>query len=521
MLRATGAGAGRVWVALTLLASGCAGAGAQARVSRPVSREVRDAYATLCDGVASKVPEVRVQAAVARANWVLDATLANALEVDDCGVVGVATADWLRGLRLASIEAAAAQVDADFVIAGEPEKAGRAAALLRAAGSGCTVEVAPADGGTVDGWRSEREAAVLLARLDWAQLPAAVRAAGGPLLARLSALTGSVAGSASQSLLPLASKAAVERHRADLSRVASVVAPAMDLADTTLQLPVMLVPGAGEAPPAETMRLRTVAVRSTGVQVALAQVQVACDAVGGTCRADEQLGFAWPGRWTTHFEGEGAISPDAIEGDGVPALTAAMEELDRAVSTAPWATVEQQRGPGGVLEGVSVVADGNLYYGSFQPIVRTLLEGGWAPVVLHTLTGKEGRLSAAPIRFVEKAPEGTGRILIRTDGYIIEPALGTDAKSEMIPWTAPGSLLRVYRFFEGGRTGAAARQPWVIQVDDAATDVGILVHLVSAISYLRTLDRDGGRDRSLLEAPLVVHDGLPEPLWPGGFVIEL
>jgi hypothetical protein len=183
--------------------------------------------------------------------------------------------------------------------------------------------------------------------------------------------------------------------------------------------------------------------------------------------------------------------------------------------------VEQQRGPGGVLEGVSVVADGNLYYGSFQPIVRTLLAGGWSPVMLHTLTGKEERLSAAPIQFVEKAPEGTGRILIRTDGYIIEPALGTDAKSEMVPWTASGSLLRLYRFFESARDGAAARQPWVIQVDDAATDVGILVHLVSAISYRRTLDASGRRDRSLLEAPLVLRDGLPEPLWPGGFVIEL
>lgn len=521
MLRATGAGAGRVWVAVTLLASGCAGAGAQARVARPVSRQVRDAYATLCDGVASKVPEVRVQAAVARANWVLDATLANALEVDGCSVVAVATADWLRGLKLGSLDAAAAQVESDFVIAGETEKAGAAAALLRAAGSGCTVEVAAADGGTVDGWRSEREAAALLARLDWERLPAVIRDGGGPLLTRLATLTGGVAGSASQSLLPAASKASVERHRVDLSRLAAVAAPVLDLNDATLQLPVMLVPGVGERPPTEPMRLRTVAIRSTGVQVALAQVEVACAAAGGSCRADEQLGFAWPGRWATRFEGEGAISPDAIDGDDVPALTAAMEELDRAVSTAPWATVEQQRGPGGVLEGVSVVADGNLYYGSFQPIVRTLLAGGWSPVVLHTLTGKEGRLSAAPIRFVEKAPEGTGRILIRTDGYIIEPALGTDAKSEMIPWTAPGSLLRVYRFFEGGRTGAAARQPWVIQVDDAATDVGILVHLVSAISYLRSLDRDGGRDRSLLESPLVLRDGLPEPLWPGGFVIEL
>lgn len=519
MLRAAGLGAGRVWVAVTLLASGCAGAGAQARVARPVSREVRDAYATLCDGVASNVPEVRVQAAEARANWVLDATLANALEVDDCGVVAVATADWLRGLKLGSLEAAATQVEADLVMAGEPEKARTAATLLRAVGSGCRVEVAPADTATVDGWRSEREAAVSLARLDWDQLPAAVRATGRPLIASLSTLTSAVAGSASQSLLPAASKASVERHRADLSRLAAVVAPAMDLADTTLQLPVMLVAAMG--PPAEPMRLRTVAIRSTGVQVSMARVEVACEAAAGTCRADEQLGFAWPGRWATRFEGEGAISPDAIEGDGVPALTAAMEELDRAVSTAPWATVEQQRGAGGVLEGVSVVADGNLYYGSFQPIVRTLLEGGWAPVVLHALAGREGALSAAPIRFVEKAPEGTGRILIRTDGYIIEPALGTDAKSEMIPWTAPGSLLRVYRFFEAARSGAAAAKPWVIQVDDAATDVGILVHLVSAISYRRTLDGEGRRDRSLLEAPLVLRDGLPEPLWPGGFVIEL
>lgn len=520
-LRAAGLGVGRFGIAVALLVSGCAAPGAQARASRPVTREVRDAYATLCDGVESKVPEVRVQAAVARANWVLDATLVNALEVDDCGVVGVATADWLRGLRLGSIEAAAAQVEADFVMAGEPDKARTAAALLRAVGSGCTVEIAASYGGTVDGWRSEREAAVLLARLDWERLPAAVRATGGPLLVRLSTQTGSVVKSGSQSLLPLASKAAVERHRADLSRLAAVVMPAIDPADTTLRLPVMLVPGGGERPPTEPMRLRTVAIRSTGVQVALAQVEVACDAPGGSCRADEQLGFAWPGRWVTRFEGEGAISPDAIEGDEVPALTAAMDELDRAVATAPWATVEQQRGSGGVLEGVSVVADGNLYYGSFQPIVRTLLAGGWSPVVLHTLTGKEGRLSAAPIRFVEKAPEGTGRILIRTDGYIIEPALGTDAKSEMVPWTAAGSLLRLYRFFEAARSGAAAQKPWVIQVDDAATDVGILVHLVSAISYRRTLDGEGRRDRSLLEAPLVLRDGLPEPLWPGGFVIEL
>ena len=521
MLRAAGLGVGRLGAALALLASGCAGAGAEARASRPVSREVRDAYETLCDGVASKVPEVRVQAAVARANWVLDATLANVLEVDGCSVIGVATADWLRGLKLGSLEAAAVQVESDFVIAGEPEKARTAASLLRSVGSGCTVDMAVAEGGPVDGWRSEREAAALLARLDWERLPAVVRTGGGPLLTRLATLAGSVSGSASQSLLPAASKASLERHRADLSRLAAVAAPVLDLTDATLQLPVMLVPGAGEAPPAETMRLRTVAVRSTGVQVALAQIQVACDAVGGSCRADEQLGFAWPGRWATRFEGEGAISPDAIEGEGVPALTAAMEELDRAVATAPWATVEQQRGPGGVLEGVSVVADGNLYYGSFQPVVRTLLAGGWSPVVLHTLTGKEGRLSAAPIRFVEKAPEGTGRILIRTDGYIIEPALGTDAKSEMVPWTAQGSLLRLYRFFEAARSGAAAQKPWVIQVDDAATDVGILVHLVSAISYRRTLDASGRRDRSLLESPLVLRDGLPEPLWPGGFVIEL
>ncbi len=521
MLRAAGLGAGRVWVAVALLAGGCAGAGAEARVSRPVSSEVRDAYATLCEGVLSKVPEVRVQAALARANWVLDATLANALEVDGCNVVGVATADWLRGLKLGSLDAAAAQVESDFGIAGEPEKARTAASLLRTVGSGCTVEVAAADAGTVDGWRSEREAAVLLARLDWEQLPAAIRAGGGPLLSRLSTLTGAVARSPSQALLPAASKASLERHRAALARLAVVVSPTLDLADATLQLPVMLAPITGEVPPAETMRLRTVAVRSTGVQVALAQVEVACEAPGGSCRADEPLGFAWPGRWATRFEGEGAISPEAIEGDRVPALTAAMEELDRAVATAPWATVEQQRGPGGVLEGVSVVADGNLYYGSFQPIVRTLLAGGWSPVVLHTLTGKEGRLSAAPIRFVEKAPEGTGRILIRTDGYIIEPALGTDAKSEMVPWTAQGSLLRLYRFFEAARSGAAAQKPWVIQVDDAATDVGILVHLVSAISYRRTLDAAGRRDRSLLEAPLVLRDGLPEPLWPGGFVIEL
>lgn len=521
MLRAAGAGVGRIGVALTLLASGCAGAGAAERASRPVSREVRDAYATLCDGVASKVPEVRVQAAVARANWVLDATLANALEVDGCSVVGVATADWLRGLKLGSLEAAAVQVESDFVIAGEPEKARIAASLLRSVGSGCTVDVAVAEGVPVDGWRSEREAAVLLARMDWEQLPAAVRAGGGPLLNRLSTLTGAVAQSSSQGLLPVASRASVERHRTELARLAVVASPALDLADATLQLPVMLAPRTGEVAPAETMRLRTVAIRSTGVQVALARVEVACDAPGGSCRADEPLGFAWPGRWATRFEGEGAISPDAIEGDRLPALTAAMEELDRAVATAPWATVEQQRGPGGVLEGVSVVADGNLYYGSFQPIVRTLLAGGWSPVMLHTLTGKEERLSAAPIQFVEKAPEGTGRILIRTDGYIIEPALGTDAKSEMVPWTASGSLLRLYRFFESARDGAAARQPWVIQVDDAATDVGILVHLVSAISYRRTLDASGRRDRSLLEAPLVLRDGLPEPLWPGGFVIEL
>ena len=519
MRRMTGLGA--VGVCAAVLLTGCAATGAEARASRPVSREVRDAYETLCDGVESKVPEVRVQAASARANWVLDATLANALEVDRCGAVAAATADWLRGLKLSSLEAAAAQVATDFEIAGEAARGQQASALLRRLGTGCSVELPEAVTGEVDGWRSERSSAAALATLDWERLPAAVRMGGRPLLAGISMLSKEVRNTASQAAVPAAAKAAVERHRGELERLAVVAAPSAALSETTLRPPVMLVPAMTPGLPPEPLRLRTVAIRSNGVQVSLAPVEVACDAPAGVCRADEALGLAWPGTWATRFEGEGAISPEAIDGDSVPALASTMEAVDRAIASAPWASVEQQPSPEGVLEGVSVVADGNLYYGSFQPIVHTLLAGGWSPVVLHAFAGSEGPLSAAPIRFVDKAPDGTGRILIRTDGYIIESALGTDAKSEMIPWTAPGALLRVYRFFEAARTGAAAAQPWVIQVDDAATDVGILVHLVSAISYRRQIASNAGRDRALLESPLVLRDGLPEPLWPGGFVIEL
>lgn len=509
---------GAIAVALTC---GCGAQAVQAGAPRPVSREVRDAYETLCDGVESRVPEVRAQAASARANWVLDAAIENALGAERCGAVGPATLYWLHGLKLPTVEAAATQVSSDFVLAGEPEKGTFAGSLLRSLSAGCIAEPAPRAADGVDGWRTEREAAVALARLDWEMLPAAVRAKGRPLLAAVSALRNEVMRRSSSSKVATAARTAMERKAELISSLAVVGAAEFPLTETTLRPPVMLVPVSGASIPADPLRLRTVLIRSTGVDVAVPKVEVACDGPDDLCVAPAAAAFAWPGRTATRFEGEGAISPDAIEGESVPALAATMDEVDSLLRGAPWLSVEQQSSPDGVLEGVSVVADGNLYYGSFQPIVHTLLAGGWSPVVLHALAGRDGALSAAPIRFVEKAPEGTGRILIRTDGYILEAPLGTDAKSEMIPWTAPGSLLRVYRFFDAGRTSEAGGRPWVIQVDDAATDIGILVHLVSAIAYRRQVPGDASRDKSLLEAPLSMRDGLPEPLWPGGFVIEL
>jgi len=55
----------------------------------------------------------------------------------------------------------------------------------------------------------------------------------------------------------------------------------------------------------------------------------------------------------------------------------------------------------------------------------------------------------------------------------------------------------------------------LIRVDDGSTDVGILVHMTSAIAWQRDLT-DIARDRDLLIAPLVFDGVTPRALLDGG-----
>lgn len=234
-------------------------------------------------------------------------------------------------------------------------------------------------------------------------------------------------------------------------------------------------------------------------------------------------GWAYPGSEIVRFDGFGAVGADALEGDTLPAMVGALGELEEWLDeNAP--LPPEERFTASSSPGISLIADGDLYYSSLRPVLGSLLSVGYSPIALHTLHRSTGALDAVAVRLVYTPAESDNLLIVREDGYLLQvwdPENLTPpvriARTDEAPALAVHRALR-----EGFASGALdASRPLTIRVDDNSVDFGILAHLLSAVSFERDLD-GVERDPDLLRAPIVrVADGEPQVLCPAGLRLAL
>ena len=342
--------------------------------------------------------------------------------------------------------------------------------------------------------------AVVLRNL--ADLVANVRsdaASGARSVASLGASLGALSTRLTSTAVPLSVTANVFLHdvRLDLPR-------GFDAFDASV------LPGFVASP-----ELRILMVRSDGARLALRpHLRLASDHPIGVDFAVAGGDWHLPGALVVPFERPGAIAGQAIDRGRTPALAEALSQLEIDLASADWTPqTALARRP------ISLFVDGNTYWGSLQPLLVTLADEGYGPVVFHTWLRAHEALGVAPLRLHFDAPDAAHRIAIRSDGFIVEP-WSEDGLAEptVISRAEPESLLALHRWLieavsEGGVLGDGL--PVIVRVDDGSTDVGMLVHITSAIAWQRDLTGIE-RDRDLLTAPLVFDGIAPRSLLDGG-----
>lgn len=261
--------------------------------------------------------------------------------------------------------------------------------------------------------------------------------------------------------------------------------------------------------------LRMILVRSDGARVAMRpHLRLDPDHPVGVDFASVGDDWHLPGTLAVRFERPGAIAGDEIVAGGAPGLGEALDQLEVDLASAEVVDpAAMTRRP------VSLFVDGNAYWGSLQPLLVTLADRDYGPIVFHTWLRAHEMLGVAPLRLRFDAPEAAHRIVVRSDGFIVEP-YSEDGLAEptVISRAEPESLLALHRWLAEAVTDGGALSdglPVLIRVDDGSTDVGMLVHMTSAIAWQRDLT-DTTRDRDLLVAPLVFDGVTPRALLDGG-----
>ena len=264
---------------------------------------------------------------------------------------------------------------------------------------------------------------------------------------------------------------------------------------------------------------RVVVVRTTGVRVLIhPHVQHGETGLSVVGAAE---GWSLPGASVLEFNGPGAIPPDAIVGDSVPAVESAFTELEALLDGAAWLPAEETRRESGSV-GVSVIADGDTYYATLRPMLTALWVQGYGPIALHTFDPAAGRLDAVAVRLVEGVAVHDNVITVREDGYLVS---GYDPENLETPTTisrvAPGALAALYTAVaEGFENGTLdPDQPLTVQVDDNSVDYGVLAHLLAAVSFVR--HGESSTDLELLSAPVTQIDGMAQVLAPRGLRLSL
>jgi hypothetical protein len=195
-------------------------------------------------------------------------------------------------------------------------------------------------------------------------------------------------------------------------------------------------------------------------------------------------------------------------------LGEALDQLEVDLAGAEWVGRAQR-----ARRAMSVFVDGNTYWGSLQPMLVTLAEHEYESVVFHTWLGAHNTLGVSPLRLLFEAPEASHMVIVRSDGFIVQPWSDDGlADPTVISRAEPESLLALHRWLMRAVSDEGALAdglPVLLRVDDGSADAGMLIHLTSAIAWQRDLENVSS-DRELLEAPLVMHAGVPATLLDGG-----
>lgn len=278
---------------------------------------------------------------------------------------------------------------------------------------------------------------------------------------------------------------------------------------------------------AQEPRLRTLVVRSDGVWLVLRPHLRYRPAESGTPGhvefAERALALHWPGQQVLTFDGAGAIAVADVESGQVPVLADAMAETETRLAEQVWVPVEES--PGRLAEGgtvpVSLIVDGDTYLTTIEPLVATLLDAGYGPLVFHTWHPTLGRLSAAPMLVAPSNDSAVHRVEVRSDGYVVQPWGGEEALPPvLVSRASEAPLVQLYRtFFEGiaeGRFDPSV--PIEVVPADPTADYGSLVHLVTALAWERVAAAED--DLSLLNSSVALDDGTPRRLNRGGVVLS-
>lgn len=266
---------------------------------------------------------------------------------------------------------------------------------------------------------------------------------------------------------------------------------------------------------------RLVIVRTDGVYAMVAPHVALDEQRSLTCPA-VVAGWGFPGRQLVAFDRLGAIPPDALVDERVPALTESLEAMEGWLSGERWLPPEETRRDGSEV-GVSLVADGDTYFSTLRPVLRALSESAYSPVALHTWRPDSQTLDAVAVRLVDGVGTEDNVLVVRADGYVLQPY---DPENLLAPITvsradlAPN--LSLHRALVGGIADGTIdpNRALTIRVDDNAVDYGILAHLVAAIGFEREVD-DLTSDRELLRAPILRDDGVPRVLNPAGLRLAI
>lgn len=267
---------------------------------------------------------------------------------------------------------------------------------------------------------------------------------------------------------------------------------------------------------------RTLLVRTDGVYAMVTpHVAVGDDGVP-QCPA-VAAGWGFPGRALVTFERFGAVPNDALVDGQMPAVREDLETMETFLAEQGFLPAEEARTDGREV-GVSLIADGEIYFSTLRPLLETLRGAGYSPIALHTLHAPSGQLDAVAVRLVPMANPEDNLVIVREDGYVVQP-YDPDAMTPPIAISrvTPNALLILHQTLVSGLADGTLNpeRPLTVRVDDNAVDYAILAHLLAAVGFDRDLEGVTS-DAELLRAPIRTDaDSVPVVLAPAGVRLAL